>query len=192
MKRVPKLTLDDAKLMMAAAEQRASDIDVDMDMPDLDAPSLFTQLFAWLRVGKVPILILMLIFLSSFTISGLVIQKSALASNAALLPNWLSALMAFFVSLPVVRYLGVTLETIMPKDESSAVSRESFIGQKAIITTGIAKANYPAEARLTDAHGQNHYVMVEPEQEIEIKQGEWVKLIKSRNAIFMVEPITAV
>ncbi len=36
MKRVPKLTLEDAKLMMEAAEQRASDIDIDMDIAIVD------------------------------------------------------------------------------------------------------------------------------------------------------------
>ena len=36
MKHVPKLTLDDAKLMMAAAEQKASEIGVDMDIAIVD------------------------------------------------------------------------------------------------------------------------------------------------------------
>ncbi len=36
MKRVPKLTLEDAKLMMEAAEQRATDIEVDMDIAIVD------------------------------------------------------------------------------------------------------------------------------------------------------------
>ena len=36
MKRVPKLTLDDAKLMMAAAEKRATEIGVDMDIAIVD------------------------------------------------------------------------------------------------------------------------------------------------------------
>ena len=36
MKHVPKLTLDDAKLMMAAAEKRAQEIGVDMDIAIVD------------------------------------------------------------------------------------------------------------------------------------------------------------
>jgi uncharacterized protein GlcG (DUF336 family) len=36
MKRVPRLTLDDAKLMMAAAEQKAAEIGVDMDIAIVD------------------------------------------------------------------------------------------------------------------------------------------------------------
>ena len=36
MKHVPKLTLDDAKLMMAAAERRAQEIGVDMDIAIVD------------------------------------------------------------------------------------------------------------------------------------------------------------
>ena len=36
MKRVPKLTLEDAKLMMEAAEQRATEIGVDMDIAIVD------------------------------------------------------------------------------------------------------------------------------------------------------------
>ena len=86
--------------------------DVDFDLPGLDSPSLFTKLFAWLRVGKVPVIMLLLAFLCAFTIAGLVIQKSALAANDVLLANWVAALIAFLVSLPIVGRLPLFLKQL--------------------------------------------------------------------------------
>ena len=71
------------------------------------------------------------------------------------------------------------MQKIIPKDESSALKEESFVGQMATITLGKASKGSPAEAKVTDHHGQTHYFMIQPESEEEIfQQGEQVLLSK--------------
>jgi hypothetical protein len=73
----------------------------------------------------------------------------------------------------------------MPKDETDAVSEQSFIGRVAVITLGNASHGSPAEAKLKDQHGQMHYVMVEPDLPNEaFSQGTAVILVRQKGAHF--------
>ena len=56
-----------------------------------------------------------------------------------------------------------------------------------VITLGAAQTGSPAEGRLTDEHGQSHYVMVEPDVEGErFEQGTHVLLVRMDGARFRV------
>lgn len=165
------------------------DIDIDVDV-DLDADSSgssdsLSRVLGWLRIGQVPVLILLIILLTSFGLIGLGIQSFLHGSVGLLLPGWVASIPALFMSLPVVRVLGGGLAKIMPKDETDAVSEASFIGRIAVITLGSARSGSPAEARLKDEHGQMHYVMVEPDNDNEeFGQGSSVLLVKQESAVF--------
>jgi len=72
---------------------------------------------------------------------------------------------------------------IMPRDETSAVSRDSLVGRVAVIVTGEAAHNSAAQARVRDEHGQVHYVMVEPDNAADtFKQGSSVLLVRHAGA----------
>lgn len=74
----------------------------------------------------------------------------------------------------------------MPKDETEAVSTDSFVGRIALITLGKAEKGNPAQARLKDRFGKSHYIMVEPETEdVVFEQGEQVLLITKSSAVFL-------
>jgi hypothetical protein len=74
---------------------------------------------------------------------------------------------------------------VIPKDETEVVSENSFIGRVAVITLGEALRGKPAEAKLTDQFGQDHYLMVEPDQEIEtFPQGTEVLIVRRQGAVF--------
>ncbi|WP_334313545.1 OB-fold-containig protein [Psychrosphaera algicola] len=74
----------------------------------------------------------------------------------------------------------------MPKEESSAVSKESFAGLLANITVGTAKLGQPAEAMIRDEFNQKHYVLVEPIEEDEFSQGENVVLVVKEGSRWLV------
>ena len=117
----------------------------------------------WLHVGKVPILVLLIIFLTTFAVIGFVIQFAARNATGYFMPSLIAAGIAAVVGVFAVRTLGTALGKIVPKDESTAVSDASLVGRVGTIVIGNARAGRPAEARTYDEHGTVHYIMVEPE-----------------------------
>ncbi|HMB77451.1 MAG TPA: YqiJ family protein [Kiloniellaceae bacterium] len=144
-----------------------------------------TRLLGWLCVGRVPVLVLLVVFLTAFGLIGLVCQGLIAAASGLLLPAWLAWLPAMLLSLPVVRAVGSGLARVVPKDETSAVSRDAFVGRVATITLGAARAGQPAQARLQDEHGRTHYVQVEPDSREEVfETGTKVLLVAHKGALF--------
>lgn len=174
--------------------------DVDIEIPDADVdadigsdvgtgerahvPAL-SKLFVWAK-SKVPMLVYFIIFLAAFSITGLVTQFYVKRVFDHYLPSFIIVPIAFFLAIFFARYISKGLSKVVFKDETTAVSSESFVGHLATITTGIAKRGLKAEARLKDKHNQNHYVYVEPdENDAEFKAGEEVLLIKmEKNGTF--------
>lgn len=161
------------------------DVDIDTSGPEVQTPAPLSRLLGWLRVGQVPILMLLVIFLSGFGLSGLFIQSIAHTSIGYLLPAWMASVPALIMAMPVVRLLGGLLERFMPRDETEAVSSDSFIGRIAIITLGNATKGHAAQAKVKDEHGYSHYVMVEPDTiEDNFSQGEEVLLVRKQGILF--------
>jgi hypothetical protein len=159
----------------------ATDGDVDLDS------SVLTALLGWLHIGKVPILVLLILFLTGFGLTGLVIQGSLHSVSGFYLPALVATVPAFFVALMMVRKSGRGIARIIPQDETAAVSQETFIGRLANITQGTAREGLAAEAKLKDEHGNTHYVMVEPDFSGEtFTVGDQVLLVRQQGVIFKV------
>ncbi len=162
------------------------DIDLDMDLPEDAPPMALSRILGWLHFGKVPALILLVVFLTAFGLIGLGLQALAKNTFGLLMPGWLASVAAFAVSLPAVRVLGGGLGKVLPKDETSAVSDRTFIGRVATITLGKARRGFPAEAVLTDPYGQDHFFMVEPDLDgEEFTQGDQVLLVRKEGNQFL-------
>ncbi|MCI5141357.1 MAG: DUF1449 family protein [Candidatus Electrothrix sp. ATG1] len=165
------------------------DLDVDLDLDtdlDLDSsPSGFSQLLSWFRVGEVPLLMLILVALTSFGISGLFLQYVAHMVTGNLLPPLIAVVPACFCAIPFIRVIGGLLNTYMPKDETTAVSEDSLIGRSAFIIAGTATQGKPVQAKIRDEHQQTHYILVEPEQpEEKLNAGETVIVSGKEGAVF--------
>lgn len=149
-----------------ALEALLPEVDFDADV-DIDGhattPGAFSRLLGWLRVGEVPILMLLVLFLTAFGLLGLTIQSVAIGSFGSYLPGWVATVPTLLIALPTLRVLAGLLAFVLPKDETDAVAEAEFIGRVATITLGEARQGHPAEAKLTDQHGQTHYIMVEPD-----------------------------
>lgn len=164
------------------------DIDADMDMADGGSQAGFlTKLLAWFRVGEVPVVMLFIVFLTGFGLSGLTLQFLFLSTLGAPLPRLLAVPVGIFAAIPTVRICGGILGKYMPKDETYVVSEESFQGMVATITLGIAAPGRPSQAKLKDKHGQTHYILVEPDNpEDSFSQGEKTIIVSQNGAIFRV------
>jgi uncharacterized membrane protein len=119
----------------------------------------------WLHVGRVPMLVIIVVLLASFSIVGFAGNLLVHALTGHYVPRILSVPAAFFASVPVVRISGSLLQNVLPRDETFAVSIDSLVGRIATIVNGNASMGRPAEARVTNEHGQTLYVMVEPDLE---------------------------
>jgi len=161
--------------------------DAHIATPNVEAASALSRILGWFCVGKVPVLILFVAFLTLFGLSGLIIQSMINQVTGYMLSGSLASIPALLIAFPLVRYIGLGLAKLIPKDESSAVSSDTFIGHIAKITIGVAEKGKPAEAKLRDRHGQTHYVMVEPDESgAQLSAGTDVLIIAKQGSIFQV------
>lgn len=143
------------------------------------APS---QSWSWLGLGRVPGQVWLILTLGTFGVSGLAVIHVGGAS-------W-GPLTVFVVALAGGLLLSAGLSRViarvLPQEESAAVMMGSFEGASAELR-GTATASRPAEATLVDAHGQRHYLLVEPlEDGITFVQGDVVLLVERRGTTWMV------
>ncbi|MEM9965635.1 MAG: YqiJ family protein [Asticcacaulis sp.] len=151
---------------------------VDADV-NVDTPSLLS----WINVGRLPLLMLIVVFLFAFGMTGIIGQRIVAAIIGQPAPWFLAAPLAFCAALPVTRVFGKGVARIMPRDETTAVTRESLLGRVAVIVTGDARPASAAQARVRDPHGQVHYIMVEPDNATDMfPQGSSVLLVRYAGA----------
>ena len=120
-----------------------------------DGHSDGTGLFNWLNAGGVPILVLLLISLGMFAISGFVIQGVAQAVWK-LIPAAPASFAAFIISLPAVRISSEFVARIVPKDETYAVDLSDFVGRTGEVTVGPLDQGLPGRLKVKDQHGNWH------------------------------------
>ncbi len=149
--------------------------------PD-QSPGVFSKVFDWLYLGRLPLFIWLIIFLTSYGLSGLLIQGIFERLTSQLFNVWLISPACLFLCMPVVRFLAMAASKLLPQDETSAIHSNELIGRTATIIMGDAKVNSPAQAKVRDQHGQTHYVLVEPENNQILNQGQNVVLThKTKN-----------
>ena len=148
--------------------------EVELDVADA---GIFVRFLSWLYVGRIPVLMLMVVFLAVYGLTGYLFQTAFATVFGSYLNGTLAAVIVWFLSLPLVRVTASGLYKIMPKDETTAVSQESLIGRVGTVVLGEARVGNAAQVRVKDAYGQQHYVMVEPDSEDVLKQGDAVLLV---------------
>lgn len=151
--------------------------------------TLVYSILAWLQIGKIPTMIVFVLLLMTFGTGGLVFQKFFHAFTGGLLHPLLASIPAAAFAVFTSGLVGRWIAPIIPRDETEAVSADSFIGLSATIIRGSASWNRPAEAKLQDRIGRTHYVMVEPEDKgATFHAGDEVQLILRKGGRYLVIP----
>jgi hypothetical protein len=167
------------------------DLDAGPDTPAAEATSsnLFGQALGWLNVGRVPFLVLLITFLAGFSVIGLGAQLFA-ATVIGLIPSVIAAPVAGFLALPVTRTASRLFGRIVPREETYAVSEAQFVGLVATLTLGPVEAGNPGKARLTDLHGNLHFLRVRSANPgAPFETGSEVLLVKRDSSVFeMIAP----
>lgn len=163
------------------------DGDATPDVGDLDAGNAISGALGWLGVGTMPFFMLLSLFFALFGLIGLFLQTQMIARTGAALPTLLASLAALGATIPALKISGLILRPILPRDETEAVSPDSFLGRQATIEVGVARHNRPAQARLQDSFGHFHYIQVEPQNVAdEFAAGATVLVVARREHLFLV------
>lgn len=143
------------------------------------------DLLSWLGVGQLPLLMLLVVFLTIFGVAGLILQQAVTDGFGAPLDAWIAVPVVAVASLPLTGVAARGLARILPRDHTTAVPLEVLIGTTAQVITGRATLGSPARARAEDHHGQAHYVMVEPDRSGQVfEEGEQVLLVRREGELF--------
>ncbi|MBT9609795.1 uncharacterized protein DUF1449 [Aquabacterium commune] len=154
-------------------------------LPDIDGDSGLDRVLGWLHAGKVPALVLLLLFLCGYTVFGYSLQVVANGLFGGYLPAWLAGLLAVPAGMATVRGLGSLIAHIIPRDETSVVSEQSLVGRVGVIVGGGARRGLAAQARVKDSHGRSHYLMVEPDIDDEVfNEGTQVLIVRKAGAFY--------
>ena len=154
-----------------------ADLDADLDG---DAPAGGGGPAAWLGLGEAPALIWLAAALMAFGLAGLGIQGVA-GSLGAPLPGWLAAIPAGLAALAFARGFARLLARAIPRTETSAPTARQLARRRGVVTQGTAARGRPAEVRVTDAHGNAHYLRAEPLDDADaIAEGADVLVLSDR------------
>ncbi|WP_457421896.1 YqiJ family protein [Roseateles sp. P5_E7] len=158
---------------------------IDHWLPDHSVETGTDKVLGWLHLGRVPALVLLLLFLLGYALFGYALQKVAFNLLGGFLPAWLAGLLAVPPGLATVRGLGSLVAHIIPRDETTAVSEQSLVGRGGVISGGAARRGLAAQARVRDAHGRVHYLMVEPDLDDEVfEEGAQILIVRKLGAFY--------
>ena len=137
----------------------------------------FIRFLSWLYFGKVPVLMLFVLFLAIFGLLGFFIQGILFNLAGFYLPSLIAVIVVWILSLPILRVFAKGLYKILPKDETTAINQSELIGRVGVITIGTASTDKKAEVKVKDTHNQTHYVMVFSDNDEILNQGDFVLLV---------------
>lgn len=158
---------------------------IDDWLPDIDGHDGLDRVLGWLHLGRVPALVLLLLFLGGFTVFGYALQVVVHGLLGGYLHGLLATALAVPPGLATVRGLGALIAHIIPRDETSAISEQTLVGRTGTIVTGTARRGLAAQARVRDGHGRSHYLMVEPDLDDEVfEEGAQVLVVRKAGAFY--------
>lgn len=154
---------------------------------DVHADSHFTigKALYFVGFGKVPFLMVLMSFLASFGLVGYILQSSMLKIVGSVLPLMLAVPASVVVAILITGRISAFLARIMPNEQTTAVSEQSFIGRMATVTYGTASVSYPATAEVTDEHGRTHHIQLKSVHENEsFSEGSKALIVSLQDGFF--------
>ena len=124
---------------------------------EVDSHGAFGGLFLWINAGRLPLLILIILALGLFSITGFLLHGVAHGVGVAW-PAWIGASLAAAASIPLIRTTSRGIARIIPRDESYAVNEADFIGHVGEVAIGPLDQGLPGRVRLKDVFGNWHSV----------------------------------
>ncbi|MDX2319827.1 MAG: YqiJ family protein [Moritella sp.] len=150
-----------------------------------------TAALDWLHLSKLPLFVWLILSFTLFSISGFVLNFTAISAFQWQPSLLLSAPISLFITLAIMHFIGHKLVKFLPLNDKSVTSTAEFTGKLARITIGTATKGNPAEAVLIDDVNQKHYLMVEPAYEHEtFTQGTEVVVVEKLTRSWVAIPFS--
>ena len=124
---------------------------------EAEGHSAISGLFLWINAGRVPLLILLLLTLGTFSVVGFFLQAIAHGVGISI-PASIASVAAIVGTIPAVRVTSRAIARLIPRDETYAVDDADFVGQVAIVAIGPLDQGLPGRVRLKDVFGNWHSV----------------------------------
>lgn len=142
-------------------------------------------LFGWLNPGRVPLLVLIITLLATFSSTGFALQ-TGMSSLLAPLPIPVAIIAAALLALPLTRLVTRCIAAIIPKDETYAVTLDALVGRFAEVTLGPLDQGAAGRVRLRDSHDNWHFLPARaaPGQP-ELHVGSQVVLVERDGSTFL-------
>ncbi len=132
-----------------------------LDNPaDLDHGSSLGDALAWLNIGRLPTLVVIILLFGGFACFGIGLQGLALQAGGALVSPWVMALPALIGAGLTSHWLGGRIARLVPREESYAIRPDELIGSIARLSIGPVDQATAGRALVTDANGNRHNVRV--------------------------------
>ena len=161
------------------------DFDMEIDGFGLEDQGLVSKTLSFLRAKNVPLVVLLVFFLVSFGLSGLVMQSVFIKTIGLPVNGIILSIPAFLIGISMMKALGEVVSKIVPADETDAIAISDFTNKVGIITLGVASNDQPAQCKIKDHIGKMHYYMVFPDDEVQqLKQGDKVLLVRYEEPYF--------
>lgn len=145
------------------------------------------SLLSWLGFGKAPFLVVLVVILAAFSISGMVVQTLAIELLGLAVWTPLAVLIALAVTLPTASWLVQRLAKLIPSDETSGISRQDLVGQTGVMSQGVATQKNTAEAKVVGPKGLSRWIRVRAERGETLSPGDPVRVVaKDTDTVFIV------
>lgn len=140
----------------------------------------------WLNRGRVPLSVLLIVFLGLFSAAGFAVQALASALVGPL-PVLGAAAVAAGAALITTGEASRLVGKILPREESYVAHADDLIGRVGVVTLGPLGGAHVGRARVTDSHGNVHFPLVRPASPGDaIPEGAEVTLVSRQGGEFFV------
>lgn len=172
------------------AEADVGDIDLDLDSgadtPEMES-NFFIDALAWLNVGRVPFLVLLMAFLTLFTLAGYGLQLLVTGILPFYLPAVIAAPVALVAAIPATRWTSRGLGHVVPREESYATGNDDLIGRLATVSLGPVTRRAAGKAKVADQHGNLHFVRIRAARRgVKFQTDATVLLVGHKRSLFEV------
>jgi len=168
---------------VAASSLLDSTLGIDSGHYDTQAGSIqgvdgpFATAFDWLNAGRVPVLVLIIVAIACFAVTGMVVQIVAM-NLLAPLPALAASVIAVAAAVPGTRWVSRVLAWLMPRDETYVLGSHDLIGRVGIVTLGPVIEGSAARAKIQDRFGNWHFPRIRPgAPDLSIPQGASVLIV---------------
>lgn len=135
------------------------------------------QILHYLNIGRLPALVVLCLLAGYFGLFGIFAQHVWVNFWQVPLSNLLLVPVSLAFSVIAAHYTGKAVASWLPRDETTAINENDYIGCMAVVTGHTGKPGSPCEGKFVDKFGQVHYLLLEPEEGKEFNKGDRVLII---------------